>query len=452
MKRTGVAGLAATAFASGAATANRADPPGHDRRRARGRLDFLGHELGENTPFYTFGDVSGDGMWGVIGAWPRSGSNTVASLYNLTELENPVEAHQLENPQPGHRTNHVRFDGTRHGLYYITHEMDPGAEEPLGMSVVDFGWKEGTPENPEVLATVDAPNTGSHTNAEHPEEPVIYMVDKTGSNPGLVSVDVSDPHNPKRMGLFGPNGFCHALEVDPVRDVLHCAYIGGAFVGYVTLDISDDPLAPTEIGRFDYDEAPDYTTVGEPGFESCHQAHFDTERDLAVVGDEIGSGVPGGKHMFDIGWDEGSLENPEPIGFTNSPDAREMGAGETFYWTTHFHDLLHDRGETLLVDGGYRNGVWVANITDPRNPEPLERYATDHDRDEAPAHHEAVGAAPPTPPFAWGARYNEARDFVFASDSITGAYTFDVSGKAARGKGKGGPGPHYDLERILEEG
>ncbi|MFU8870033.1 LVIVD repeat-containing protein [Natronococcus sp.] len=451
MKRTGVAGLTVTAVASGVATADRADPPGHSRRRARGRLDFLGHELGENTPFYSFGDVSDDGMWGVIGAWPRSGSTTVASLYDLADLENPVEAHQLENPQPGYRTNHVRFDGPRDGLYYITHESD-GPDEVLGMSVVDFDWEEGSPDDPSVLATVDAPNTGAHTISEHPTEPVIYMVDTNGGSPGVIPVDVSDPHTPERAEVAGPVGYCHALEVDTTRDVLHCAYIGGAFVGYVILDIGDDPLAPTEIGRFDYDEAPDYTTVGEPGFESCHQAHFETERELAVVGDEIGSGVPGGKHMFDIGWDEGSLENPEPIGFTTSPDAREMAPGETYYWTTHFHDLLRDRGETLLVDGGYRNGVWVANITDPRNPEPLERYATDHDRDEAPAHHEEVWAAPPTPPFAWSARYNEARDFVFASDSITGAYTFDVSGKAARGKDEGGPGSHYDLERILEDG
>ncbi|TYL38806.1 hypothetical protein CV102_09855 [Natronococcus pandeyae] len=60
--------------------------------------------------------------------------------------------------------------------------------------------------------------------------------------------------------------------------------------------------------------------------------------------------------------------------------------------------------------------------------------------------HEDVGVVPSTPPFAWGAVYNEARDFVFVSDSVTGAFTFRPSAKPARGEDGGGPGNYYDVD------
>ncbi|MDG5818190.1 regulatory P domain-containing protein [Natronococcus sp. A-GB7] len=453
-RRRFVAGIATTGLAGaiGTGTATRGDarggPPDHANARTRGRLEFLGHELTEDSPMYTFGDVSEDGRWGVVSSWPRTGIETASTLYDLDDLADPTEVHRVESAE-GTRSNHVRFDGTRDGLYYRSQEIDDDDVGEKGIEVVDFGWEEGTPDDPVVLAQVETPNTGVHTLSEHPDEEIMYLIDKTGSQPGVIPLDVSDPADPELGELAGPNGYCHATEVDPVRNVLHCAYIAGQFQGYAILDL-DEPMQPTEIGRFDYTQAPDYTEVGEPGFESCHHAHFDPERDIAVVGDEIGSGVPGGKHVFDIGWDEGSLEDPQPIGFTTSPDAREMGAGQTFWWTTHFHDILRDGDETLLVDGGYRNGAWMANITDPRNPVPTERYGTT-DGAEIATDHDDVGVVPSTPPFAWGAVYNEARDFVFVSDSVTGAFTFRPSAKPARGRDGGGPGNYYDLEAALTD-
>ncbi|MDG5818667.1 regulatory P domain-containing protein [Natronococcus sp. A-GB7] len=454
LKRIGIAGLTTAAVGTGTAAGrgpnhNTPNTPGQANARTRGRTDLLGHELPEGEkPRYTFGTTSPDGMWGGVSSFPSStgtsgsDSNVVATLYDLSDLENPTVAHELEWPEENYRSNHMRFDGTRDGLYYVTHERDDDSLEPLGMSVVDFGWEEGTPEDPEVLATVDAPNTGSHTNAEHPEDTVIYMIDKASSEPGVIPVDVDDPENPVRHDAAGPDGYCHALEVDPIRDVLHCAYIGGDFVGYVILDISKDSLHPEEIGRFDYDDHPDYTEVGEPGFEDCHQAHFDPNRDIAIVGDELFGELPGGKHVFDIGWGEGSLDDPRPISHFYSPDAREQDVG---VWTTHFHDILTDGDETLLVDGGYSQGFWVANITDPENPVATERFATDLELDRADTRH-----SPGTAPYNWSAVWNDEREFAFSSDTITGAYTFSVDARPARGKDGGGPGSHYDLEKILE--
>lgn len=449
-------GVGSTVVGTGTAAADSGrsdDNPGRgdDQRRTCGRICKLGHEFPEgDLPRYTYGHVRQDGMYGAVGSFPRLGNNYGSTLYDLEDLENPVEVHRLESPNPITRTNHLRFDGTRNGLYYRTWEADedPDETEALeGFEVIDYGWGDGTPEDPESIGEVHTPNTGVHTLAEHPEEEVIYAVDDAEDIPGVIPVDVSDPTDPQITGLVGPPGDCHDCEVDPVRDVLHCAYIGGEFEGYAILDLSD-PLYPEELARFDYAEQPNYTEIGEPGFESCHQAQFDPERDIAVVGDELcGLGVPGGKHIFDIGWGDGSLEDPQPIGFTHAPDAREHAENNidcACFWTTHFHDVVHKGDEVLLVDGGYREGTWVANITDPTNPIPTERYATDDvDIDETEDHY------PYTPPYCWSAVYNEERDFVFSSDTLTGAYTFRVFDRPARGRDGGGPRSNYDLEEIL---
>lgn len=421
------------------------DKPDHANARTRGRIDKIGHFFPEgDLPRYTYAHVSKDGMYGVAGSFPRNGNDIGSTLYDLSDLENPTEAHRLESPNPVSRTNHVRFDGTRDGLYYRTMEAD--TEDGLeGFQVVDFGWGSGTPEDPAVIATVETPNTGVHTLGEHPEEEVVYAVDDADDVPAIIPVDVSDPTDPEIAGLFGPPGDCHACEVDPGRNVLHAAYIGGDFEGYATLDLSD-PLEPTEIGRFDYSTRPDNTSLDEVGFSNCHQAHFDPERDLAYVGDEECGGVPGGKHVFDIGWGDGSLEEPKPIGFTRAPDARVQGENNVdcaCFWTTHFHDVTHTGDEVLLVDGGYRQGTWIANVTDPTNPIPTERYATDDvDIDEVEDHY------PYTPPYNWSAVYNEERDFFLSHDTLTGVYTFRVTDKPARGRDGGGPKSNYDLEEI----
>ncbi|WP_254767415.1 hypothetical protein [Salinilacihabitans rarus] len=52
-------------------------------------------------------------------------------------------------------------------------------------------------------------------------------------------------------------------------------------------------------------------------------------------------------------------------------------------------------------------------------------------------------------PFTWAAFHDDERDFAFVTDSDTGVYTFDVSGKTARGEDGGGPGHYYDVEAVI---
>ena len=419
-----------------------------------GRIDPLGHVLDEVYPFYTFGDVSPDGEWAVMGAFGVSEHPVSSTLVDLANLADPTIVHHLERSNDETRSNDVKLDGHRDGLYYRSMEAnDRDGADPeggQGIEVIDFGWGEGSPTDPVVLARLETPDRGVHKLTTHPEESLLYLVDVDGeTDVGVRVVDVTEPADPEILSAVGPPGACHDVEYDPVREVLHAAYIDGEAEGYVIYDAAD-PVALEPIGQFRYDDRPGYATLGEPGFERCHQADYDPERGLAVIGDETGRGIPGGKHVFDIGWDEGSLTDPVPIGFTHSPDAREMGHGETFWWTTHFHDVVPMDGETLLIDGGYRQGVWVCNLTDPREPIPTERYATVRGADAVPDIGDET-PGPSTPPFAWGAVYNEARDVVFATDSLTGGYTFELTTEPARGERGRGPDGHYDLEAVLTD-
>ena len=424
-----------------------AESPDHARsgEDVPGRIDPLGHTLVEDPPFYSFGDLSPDGEWGVMGSFPTEQSAVASTLVDLEDVEAPNVVHEVDTSDPGAHTNDVKFDALRDGLYYRSQE---GSLE--GIEVVDFGYESGSPAEPEIVASLEAPNIGVHKLTTHPDEPVLYLVDlDEQTDVGVITVDVSSPDSPEIVHEIGPTGGCHDVEYDPVREVLHAAYIVGEAEGYVIYDAAD-PYELRELGHFEYDGEPNYTELGDPGFQMAHQADYDPDRDLGVVGDEVATGVPGGKHVFDLGWDEGSLEDPQPIGFTHSPDAREMTQTEGFWWTTHFHDVVRDGDETLLVDGGYRQGAWVCNISDPREPTPTERYATITGADQV-ADQSAETPGPASPPFAWAAVYHDGRDVVFVTDSLTGAYTFDVSAAEARGTDGRGPDDHYDAASLLED-
>lgn len=417
-----------------------------------GRIDPIGHTLGDVFPLYTAGAVSPDGTWGVLGSHTFAHVDVASTLVDLDDLAAPRVVHHLPAANGQTRSNDVTFDATRDGLYYRAQEAnDLHREEPVGergVEVVDFGWGSGTPGEPAVVASVETLPVGTHRLTTHPDEPLLYLVDVSPeTDVGVRTVDVTDPTAPAVVHEAGPPGGCHDVAYDPVRAALHAAYIDGANEGYVTYDAAD-PWAPEPIGGFAYDGQPGYAALGVPGFEACHQAAPDPGRDLAVIGDELVTGIPGGKHVFDIGWDEGTLTEPVPIGFTHAPDARAMPASDPFAWTTHLHDVVPMGGETLVVDGGYRQGVWVCNITDPREPIPTERYATVSGADAVPA--PPWPATFPALPFAWSAVYHGGRDFVFAVDSVTGAYTLGLTAEAARGDRGRGPDGHYDIDAVLD--
>jgi hypothetical protein len=395
-------------------------------QQASASLEKLGHSLLSNVEGgYTEADIRGDGRYGLTGSFFGSGGSY---LVDLEDPSDPTEVHRLPS-SPLVRNADVKFD-TRDGIYYRTEEPNRRDVEVDGVAVIDYGFGEGTPENPVFLSHMNAGST--HNLFPHPNAPVVYTVDHHPEGAGLDVFDVSDPADPKKVRVAGPEGDLHDVVVDPDSELMHAAYQGGETKGYVILDASD-PLKPTEVGRFSYEDKPSYNEAGIIGFENAHFADYDPERGIGIVGDENAYGIPGGKHFFDIGWKDGSPENPRHVGFTQSPNAEmmepdpdndgEVEGWDAFAWTTHNHDVVPMGDRCQLVSGDYREGVVLYDMTDPTNPTALDRYPTKDRAAEAKGPIFEIAGAP----YCWGINYNPERDIAFASDMITGVYTFRVN-------------------------
>ncbi|WP_396612141.1 LVIVD repeat-containing protein [Haloferax sp. S1W] len=421
-RRTALKLIGATTLGSIGTTTVAADPGG---KKDKGAIRKLGHSLlSDPAGGYAEEDIRSDGQYAILGSFTGPGGSFLVDISNPTD---PTEVHEFPTPSNGVRHADVKFD-RRDGLYYRSREGgddDPTTfAPPNGVDVIDYGWSDGTPENPVKASRIPAGST--HNVRAHPEADVLY----TTEHHGVGVWDTSDPTNVTGGDVFGPEAALHDMVVDPGRDLLHCAFIGGGFDGYVIMDISD-PMEPEEVGRFSYEGLPSYedVAVGEEGFENCHYANFDPNRELAYVGDEIGFGKPGGKHVFDIGWGDGSIENPKPIGYTTSPNAEVMDeALELFDWTGHNFDIIPKGRTTMLVSGDYHEGAVVYDVSDPTDPTATDQYRTDDMADQA----NGAGFVGPAP-MAWGVDYADERDFTVVSDMQTGIYVFKFTPSAAKG-------------------
>ncbi|WP_433633051.1 LVIVD repeat-containing protein [Halomicrococcus sp. NG-SE-24] len=368
---------------------------------------------------YSEVDVRDDGRYAVLGTkWGVDGSY----LFDITDPSTLKQVHYLPNEDDA-PTIDVKFDH-RNGLYYRAIERT----WPGNFEVVDYGYSAGKPTEPTVIGTVS--DGKSHNVEPHPRKSVLYTMNYQLETNGFDVYDVTDPSSPRKLGEYGPQGAGHDINVDPEREVLCCAYQSGKFIGLVLYDVSD-PRNPKEISRFDYRKRNPYNQakVGEQAFGSAHHGHFDPRRDLLVIGDERTSGVPGGKHVFDVGWKNGSLADPIPVGFTVSPNARRMGDefAERFDWTGHHFNVVPWGDATFVVAADWHDGVVAYDITDPTNPHPVDRYPTD-DGTQANAPNDKVSLLG-EPPMAWKAAYDDSRDrkLIVGSDTFTGIYTFELT-------------------------
>ncbi len=424
-RRTALKFIGATTIAGiGLSTAEVAEAGNHGGdggddeggKKKKGDIRLMGHSLlSDPEGGYAEEDIRSDGQYALMGSFTGPGGSFLVDISNPRD---PTEVHEV--PTPSYDTRHadVKFD-RRDGLYYRTLEGDE-----VGVEVIDYGWGDGTPTDPMILQRIPAGST--HNVHAHPEGDVLY----TTEHHGVGVWDTSDPTDVTGGEVYGPEADLHDMIVDPDRDLLHCAFIGDGFDGYVIMDI-EDPLEPEVAGKFSYEGLPTYedVPVGEEGFQNCHYANYDPERDLAYVGDEIGFGKPGGKHVFDIGWGDGSVEDPQPIGYTASPDAEIMDeAEELFDWTGHNFDVITKGSTTMLVSGDYHEGAVVYDVSDPTDPTATDEFETDLKADEANGAG-FVGEAP----MAWGVNYADQRDFTVVSDMQTGIYVLKFTPSAAKG-------------------
>jgi hypothetical protein len=432
-RRTFLKLTAGTAAAGAVGAVTSGSALAQDQGSARGTIEMIGYggyDKPEEGGIFTQGSVRDDGEYAVCGGYFGTQGST---LFDLSDLENPEIVHRLESPTD-HRQNGIKFLEATDGIYIRSLEPNVGDSDLItqGFQVVDYGWGDATAENPEVIAEIELPG-GVHKLDTHPEEPIVYTTGAPSPHQTYI-VDVSDPENPEEVGRIGPDAGNHAPWVDADRGFLYSALIGGPQAGFAIHDISDDPADPELVTYVDTSEYPDYETGNfeTAGHVGSHFVSPDPERDLLIVGDEIGGDHPGAKKIWDIGWGDGTPENPEPLGFTYSPNAEIQDGNEPFFWTTHMHAVVPESatsdGSTILVDGGYHEGVWAADITDPENPQPAHQYLTREDYESANEDGPVIGFLDSVhAPNVWSVEYNAERDFLFASDMITGGYTLNVT-------------------------
>ncbi|WP_266076882.1 LVIVD repeat-containing protein [Haladaptatus caseinilyticus] len=384
-------------------------------------LKKTGHMLpsGQSSPSggYSEVDVRTDGTYAVVGTkWGIHGTY----LVDLSDPASPKQAHYMGNSNDAPNLD-VKFDH-RNGLYYRAIERTWEGN----FEIVDYGYSNGTAKSPQVVGSVSEGK--SHNVTPHPTKPVLYTVNYGLKTNGFDVYDVSNPSSPRKLGQHGPQGACHDITVDPERELLCSAFQSGKFIGCIMYDVSE-PRSPKEIGRFDYEQQKPYDNaqVGEEAFGRAHHGHFDPRRDLLVLGDERPTGVPGGKHVFDIGWKDGSPSDPIPVGFTVSPNAKRMSEdyADRFDWTGHHFAIVPQGKQTFIVAADWHDGVVVYNITDPTNPHPIDQYSTD-DRMKSLTLNDEVSRLG-EPPMAWRAAYNPAHDVVVVTDTFTGLYTFELT-------------------------
>jgi two-component sensor histidine kinase len=119
-----------------------------------------------------------------MGSFTGPGGSFLVDISNPTD---PTEVHEFPTPSEGVRHADVEFD-RRDGLYYRTREGGGGdGEPPNGVDVIDYGWGDGTPENPVKATRIPAGST--HNVHAHPEGDVLY----TTEHHGVGVWDTSDP-------------------------------------------------------------------------------------------------------------------------------------------------------------------------------------------------------------------------------------------------------------------
>jgi hypothetical protein len=389
-----------------------------------GTIHKLGHTLGSDPAGgYAEEDVRSDGQYAVVSSFFGIGGSFLFDIRNPT---NPTQVHNLPSEKTV-RNADCAFDPMRDGLYYRSQEPNTGGADLDGVEVVDYGFDFGSRDSPIIISKI--PSGSTHNLFPHPTEPLLYTTDEEVS---FEIWDVADPFEPEMVGE-GPPGDAHDFVIDPERDVMHFAghveIEDAEAAAYVTMDVSN-PRSPSVIGYIDYGDFPNLQETGfsdEIVFDAHggHYANYDPDRMIAVISDETGGGFPAPKTTVDIGWGEGSLQNPIPLDQQWVPNAElQNEPGEAFDWTTHNHDIISKDDETLVVSGDYHEGTLLYNISDPENIQVADQYYTDDMADQA----RGPTFFPPqdSAPMAWGANYNEERDLAVTSDMFTGLYVYTV--------------------------
>ena len=389
---------------SGSVSANR----GGTRSRAP-RLELVGHTtVGARDGANTHGAVNEDLDLAAVGSFVTV--DPEVRIIDISEPSDPELAGWVETG-PGGDIRNSDIHPTE-PLVFTANEGSVGEDvDDAGWAIVDASDK----EDPELIGhyTVDDASSGTHNVQAFGED---YLI-TCGHGRGFVVFDISDPEDPVEVSDFQVDD--HTVHAAHVRG--DYAYLAHWNAGLWILDMSD-PENPDLVGSFDYREE-----EADVPLRACHHTVPHPEDDICLLGEEVGFGEPGYKHLVSFDLETGDTELLSSFQF---PQHANQTGDTLFWWTGHFSDWGIGDQQDVIFSGDYKAGVQVFDASDPEDPVRIEQYMPTEGvgeiRREDPVRLDLLDNVP----FTWGAESQLAGDSgrVYASDATTGFYVLELEG------------------------
>ncbi|WP_265110967.1 LVIVD repeat-containing protein [Halosolutus halophilus] len=403
-RRTVLKGLGATAVGLGAASS--AASANQERGGRNPSLELVGHTtLGARDGANTHGAVSEEHDLAAVGSFVFG--NNELRIVDISDRTDPTMMSTIGTDPEGHSSD-IRNSDIHPTKPWVFTANEGG--EDAGWAIVDASDK----ADPQLHGpfTVEDSHSGAHNVQTFGDDYLITL----GHGRGVVVYDISDPEDPVEVSSF-EEIHTHAAHVRG-----DYAYVAASGNGLYIFDMSD-PTDPEVVAMFDYEEE-----EADVPLRFAHHAVPHPSKDIVLLGEEVGGGEPGYKHVIDFDLDSGETELLASFQFpqhANQPTGRQG-----FWWTGHFSDWGVGDQEDVLFSGDYKAGVQVFDLSDPGDPVRIDQYQPTEGvgeiRRKDPARLDLVDNVP----FTWGAESSLAGDsgHIYVSDATTGLYIFTLEG------------------------
>ena len=406
LRTTGAAALGASVVAAGSTGAS------PNNTNSNPRLELVGHTtLGPRDGANTHAAVNEDLDLAAVGSFV-----SVDPEVRIVDISDPTDPEMTGVVETG-AGGDIRNSDIHPSEQYVFTANEGSVDEDgegAGWAIVDASNK----EDPELLGnyTVDGATSGTHNVQAFGDD---YLI-TCGHGRGFVVFDISDPTAPEEVSDFQVGD--HTVHAAHVRgDYAFLAHWGA---GLWILDMTD-PGDPDVVGSFDYRERQDDADVP---LRACHHTVPHPSKDIVLIGEEVGGGEPGYKHIVEFDLDTGETELRSSFQFpqhANQPTGRQG-----FWWTGHFSDWGVGDQEDVVFSGDYKAGVQTFDVSDPADPRRIDQYMPTEGvgevRREDPVRSDLLDNVP----FTWGAESQLAGDSgrVYAADATTGFYVLELEG------------------------
>lgn len=397
---SGVSG-AASAESEGSGNGN-----GNSANNRSANLELVGHTtLGARDGANTHGAASEEHDLAAVGSFVFG--NNELRIVDISDPTDPTLESTIGTDPDGHSSDIRNVD---------IHPTEPWAIT-ANEGGVDAGWAivdASDTKDPELLGPFSVDNADGVHNVQTFREDYLITL---GHGRGVVVYDISDPANPSEVSSF-EEIHTHAAHVRG-----QYAFVAATNNGLYILDM-DDPTNPEVVATFDYEEE-----EADVPLRFAHHAVPHPSDDIVLLGEEVGGGEPGYKHVIEFDLATGHTELLASFQFPQH--ATQPTARQGFWWTGHFSDWGVDEQEDILFSGDYKAGVQVFDLSDPADPVRIEQYQPTEGVGEVRREDPERLALVDNVPFTWGAESSLAGDsgHIYVSDATTGLYIFTLEGQ-----------------------